>query len=196
MDYLRSLAPLLLRQDDGAPRYLRDAVSANRLFREGDIHFACEFGTYRTATRITTGRYPNTAEAMIFPQGNMIKNKNYLAIPNNAANPAAALVLANYMASIEAQAGKLGFVGYPPGIDLWMLSGKDAEAIEDVAPPHVGVTQKQLDDNAVPDANATLVDIIAHVWRDYVQNGSTDSIDTIVKTAFAERERSRNRVSP
>ena len=113
MDYLRSLAPLLLEGYGGKPRYLEGAVTANRLFREGDIHFTCEFGSYRTATRITTGRYPNSAEATVFPKRNMIKNKNYLAIPNNASNPAAALVLANYMASVEAQASKLGFRRLP-----------------------------------------------------------------------------------
>ena len=67
MDYLKSLKPFLLQGDDGKPTYLEDAVAANRLFRQGDIHFACEFGTYRTATRITTGRYSNSAEALIFP---------------------------------------------------------------------------------------------------------------------------------
>ena len=185
LTYLKSLSSLLLTDDRGEPRYLDNSVTASRLFREGRIHFTCEFGTYRTATRITTGRYPATAEAMIFPKANMIKNKNYLAIPGNASNPAAALVLANYLASVEAQASKLGFVGYPPGIDLWMLNKQDAQKIRAIAPPHIGVTQEELDANAVPDANATLVEIIATVWRDAVLTESTEPIDAIVKAAFA-----------
>ena len=114
----------------------------------------------------------------------MIKNKNYLAIPGNAANPAAALVLANYMASIDAQASKLGFVGYLPGIDLWVLNREDAKAIEAAAPPHIGITQEQLDENAVPDANATLFEIIAVVWRDFVLNDSREPLEVIVGAAF------------
>jgi len=184
MDYLKSLAPLLVKDEDGKPRYLADDTAANVLFRAGTTHFTCAFGTYGAATRITTGHYPNTAEAMIFPKDTMIKNKNFLAIPGNASHPAAALVLANYMASVEAQAGKLRFAGYPAGIDQWMLSSDDAETISNAAPPHVGVTQSELDANAVPDINASLIDIVVSVWRAYVEERSTQTIADLVTAAY------------
>lgn len=186
MDYLKSLEPFLYSEDNGEPHYPSDAKASDTLFREGKTHFTCEFGTYAAATKVATGHYPNTAEAMIFPKALMIKNKNYLAIPSNAANPAAALVLANYLSSIEAQAGKLRVVGFPTGIDHWMLSGDDIKSIESAAPPHVGVTQAQLDTNAVPDTNASLVDIINTVWRGYIENGSDQTIEELVADAYAK----------
>ena len=188
MDYLKALAPLLLKDDSGAPRYIADEVESNVLFRAGTTHFTCAFGTYAAATKITTGRYPTSAEAMIFPKDMMIKNKSFLAIPGNAAHPAAALVLANYMASVEAQAGKLSFVGYPPGIDHWMLDSEEAEKMAHAAPPHVGVTQAELDSNATPDINASLIDIVVSVWKDYVRDGSTETVADLVSVAYPRND--------
>ncbi len=187
MAYLKSLEPYLFTDPDGKHRYPADSKAADVLFRNGDIHFTCQFGTYAAATKVATGHYPDTAEAMIFPRGLMIKNKNFLAIPSNAANPAAALVLANYMSSVEAQVGKLGFVGYPTGIDHWMLDKTGLEAIEKAAPPHLGVTQEQLDANAAPETNASLLEIINAVWREHIGNASDRSIDDLVSDAYAKR---------
>lgn len=184
--YLRSLKPHLLRDDSGDVRYLVNALEADGLFRDGAVHFVCAFGTYKTASRITTGRYPATTEAMIFPKGLMIKTKTFLAIPVNASHPAAALVLANHLASVDAQASMLGVVGYAPGIDLWMLQENDAKTIEAAAPPHVGVTQKELDANAVADAHASLIDIIATAWRVHVLEGKTDGLEETIRNAMAE----------
>jgi putative spermidine/putrescine transport system substrate-binding protein len=185
MNYLKSLEPLLLSDKTGMPRYVRDTTTAEGLFRDGEIHFTCDFGTYGAATKIAIGHYPETAEAMIFPKGHMIKNKSFLAIPSNASNPAAALVFANYMASVEAQAKKLGFVGYPPGVDHWMLSSKDVKTIANAAPPHVGVTQAELDANAVPDTNASLVEVIEAVWLGHIGRGSTESVEALVAAALS-----------
>ena len=98
------------------------------MFLNGEIDMACKFGLYAVATGLSNGTYPEGAEAFIFPEGNMIKNKNYLGVPSNAPNPAAAMVMANFMASVEAQATKLKFTGMPPGIDPWKLSDADAQA--------------------------------------------------------------------
>lgn len=188
MTYLKSLGPLLFKNSNGKPHYAVDAKAADTLFREGKTHFTCEFGTYAAATKIATGHYPATAEAMVFPKGLMIKNKNFLAIPSNTAHPAAAIVLANYMSSVEAQASKLGFVGYPTGIDHWMLKKEDISAIEKVAPPHIGVTQSELDANAVPDTNATLVEIINEVWRAHIEGASDKSIEELVTDAYPKSD--------
>ncbi len=182
--FLRSLQPHLLHDDNGDVHYLADAIAADRHFRDGDIHFTCAFGTYKTASRITTGRYPDTAEAMIFPKDLMIRTKTFLAIPASAAHPAAALVFANYMASVDAQASKLRVVGYPPGVDLWTLKESNSKAIEAAAPPHVGVTQNELDANAVPDAHATLIDIVAAAWQAHVLEGSTDGLEDTIAAAI------------
>lgn len=185
LDYLKALEPLLLDGQDGTARHPENADGTSAAFRNGEITINCQFGLYAVATNRSIGKYPQTAEEIVFPEGLMIKNKNYLAIPSNAPNPAAALVFANYMSSVESQVSKLKNIGYPAGIDGWMLDEADQKALEEAAPPHFGLTQADLDANIAPDTNASLVDIIEASWIQYIEQGSDKSIAEIVKDAYA-----------
>lgn len=185
MEYLREIEPLLLGGDSGNARYPEDPNALNGLFLNGEIDFSCQFGLYGVATGLRDGTYPEGAEQFIFPEGNMIKNKNYLVIPANAPNPAAAMVMANYMASVDSQATKLEIAGMPPGVDPWRLSDEDAARLDAASPGLVGVTQAELDANTAPDTNATLVDVIEATWLEYIERDSEESISSIVATAVA-----------
>jgi len=183
LEYLKELEPLLLGGSGGAPRYPEDIAALDGLFLNGEIDFNCKFGLYAVATGLSQGTYPEAAREFVFPEGNMIKNKNYLAIPANAPNPAAALALADYMTSVDAQISKLEFTGMPAGIDPWLLSEEDVAALEAASPGHIGVDAADLDANIAPDTNATLVDVIEATWLEYIERKSTDSIETIVARA-------------
>lgn len=185
LEYLKAVEPLLLGGQGGAPRYPEDGAALDGMFLNGEVNFDCKFGLYAVATGLTQGTYPAAAQEFIFPEGNMIKNKNYIAIPANAPNPAAALVLADYMTTVPAQISKLQMTGMPAGIDPWLLSAEDAEALAAASPGHTGVTGADLDANIAPDTNATLVDVIEATWLDYIERDSTDSIETIVTRAVA-----------
>lgn len=185
MEYLKSLEPHLLGAQGGNARYPEDPKTLEGLFLNGEIDFACRFGLYSVATGLRDGTYPEGAEQFVFPKDNMIKNKNYLVIPSNAPNPAAAMVMANYMASVEAQSSKLEVAGMPPGIDPWKLSDADAAKLDEASPGLIGVTQAELDANTAPDTNATLVDVIEATWLEYIERDSSDSIESIVENAVA-----------
>lgn len=185
IEYLQEIAPLLLGAGSGTPRYPADNSALDGLFLNGEIDFNCQFGLYSVATGLSTGTYPEQARQFVFPEGNMIKNKNYLVIPGNAPNSAAALVLANWMTSVDAQASKLELVGMPAGIDSFMLSAEDAQRIADASPGLVGVTQAELDANTAPDTNATLVDVIEATWLEVLERGNTAPIAEIVANAYA-----------
>lgn len=185
MEYLKSIDPLLLGASSGNARYPEDATALNGLFLNGEIDFSCNFGLYGVAIGLRDGTFPEGAEQFIFPEGNMIKNKNYLVIPGNAPNPAAALVMTNYMASVDAQASKLEIAGMPPGIDPWTLTDDEVARLTEASPGFVGITQADLDANTAPDTNATLVDVIEATWLEYIERDSTDSIEVIVERAVA-----------
>ena len=184
MEYLKALEPHLLGAG-GTARYPEDPKALDGLFLNGEIDFSCQFGLYGVATGLRDGTYPEGAEQFVFPEGNMIKNKNYLVIPGNAPNPAAAMVMANYMASVDSQATKLEIAGMPPGIDPWTLSAADSAKLDAASPGLVGVTQADLDANTAPDTNATLVDVIEATWLEYIERDSSESIETIVANAVA-----------
>ncbi|MEP2531490.1 ABC transporter substrate-binding protein [Shimia sp.] len=183
LEYLEALEPHLLGAQSGNARYAEDNGALDGLFLNGEIDIACKFGLYAVATGLSNGTYPEGAEAIVFPEGNMIKNKNYLAIPANAPNPAASLVMTNYMSSVEAQVTKLKFTGMPPGVDPWKLSEADVAALTEASPGLIGVTQADLDANTAPDTNATLVDVIEATWLEYIERDSSDGIDVIVARA-------------
>ncbi len=183
IEYLKTIEPLLLGAQSGNARYPEDNAALDGMFLNGEIDFACKFGLYAVATGLSTGTYPEAAEAFVFPEGNMIKNKNYLAIPSNAPNPAAAMIMVNYMTSVEAQTSKLEFTGMPPGIDLWKLDEAQVAALTEASPGLIGVTQSELDANTAPDTNATLVDVIEATWLEYIERDSSDDIPTIVARA-------------
>lgn len=184
LEYLKSLDPLLLGAQSGNARYAEDTAALDGMFLNGEIDMACKFGLYAVAVGLSTGTYPEAAEAFIFPEGNMIKNKNYLAIPANAPNPAAALIMIDYMTSADAQTSKLKFTGMPPGIDPWKVSEAEGHALTNASPGLSGVTQADLDANTAPDTNASLVDVIEATWLEYIERDSTDSIDAIVARAY------------
>ncbi len=183
IEYLNTLEPLLLGGQNGNTRYAEDNAALDGMFLNGEVDFACKFGLYAVATGLNNGTYPEGAEAFVFPEDNMIKNKNYLAIPSNAPNPAAAMIMANYMTSVEAQVSKLQFTGMPPGVDPWKLEAAQVESLTDASPGLIGVTQAELDANTAPDTNATLVDVIEATWLDYIERDSEDDIATIVARA-------------
>lgn len=115
LEYLKSLEPVLLGAQSGNARYAEDNAALDGMFLNGEVDMACKFGLYAVATGLNNGTYPEGAEAFVFPQGNMIKNKNYLAIPGNAPNPAAALVMVDYMTSVDAQGQQAEVYRYASG---------------------------------------------------------------------------------
>lgn len=183
LEYLKSIEPLMLGGPNGNTRYPEDESALDGLLLNGEVDFSCKFGLYAVAVGLANGNMPEGAEAFVFPEGNMIKNKNYLAIPANAPNPAAALVMANYMSSIESQASKLAMTGMPPGVDPWLLDANQVQALNAASPGLVGITQAELDANTAPDTNATLVDVIEATWLEYIERDSSDDIATIVVRA-------------
>lgn len=186
IEYLKSLEPLLLGGANGNPRYPENSDELDNLFLNSEVHFDCKFGVFANHNGLITGTYPELAEEIIFPVGNMIKNKNYLTVPLNSPHPAAALVAINYFSSVGAQASKLQAAGMPVGLDLWRLNDEDAAEIAAAAPPHYGVTQQELDDNIAPDTNASLVDVIEATWLAVIERKDDKPLADIVAEVSGE----------
>lgn len=180
MDYLKAVEPYL----NGEGRYPENIAALDSMFLNGEVDMACKFGIYAVTTDVGTGTWPEGAQAFVFPEGNMIKNKNFLAIPSNAPNPAGALMVANWMSSVDAQTSKLADVGMPVGIDPFLLDDEDAAAIDAASPGLVGITQAELDENAAPDTNATLVDVIEAVWLEVIERDNAAPLEQIVAEAY------------
>lgn len=190
-EYLQRIEPFLLGGGGadgqrGSPIYPEDQNGLAALFVNGEIDMMCRFGMYNTAIQVENGAFPETAENIIFPTDGMLKNKNFIGVPLNAPNPAAAMVLANVLASVDNQISKLGVIGYPLGIDAALLSADVQAEIDAVAPSLMGITYDELGAVTVPDTNASLVDIIEGTWIQFIER-RTGSIADAVNAAYEGR---------
>lgn len=191
-EYLKRIEPYLLGGGGregarGNPIYPVDQNAQQTLMVNGQVDMVCRFGKYHAAVEIQNGRLPRTVQNVIFPKEGMISNKNYVVIPSNSPSPAAALVLANLLASAENQASKLKEIGYVMGVDSGKLSAAEREAAAKSAPALPGPTLEQLNDNATPDTNASLVTVIEGVWLEYIERQSTKPLETIIREVWAAR---------
>lgn len=190
-EYLQRIEPFLLGGGGadgqrGSPIYPEDQNALEALFVNGEIDMACRFGLYNTAVAVETGRFPESAENVIFPESGMIKNKNFIGVPVNAPNPAAAMVLANLLASPENQLSKLGAIGYVMGIDPDLLSPEQQAQIDEIAPSLMGITYDELGAATVPDTNASLVGIIEGTWIEFIER-RTGSLEDVIQQVYADR---------
>jgi putative spermidine/putrescine transport system substrate-binding protein len=93
--YLNEIKPFLWR---GGETYPASPKEADRLFANSEIDFTMSYGPSFASERIARGEYPATTRTFVFAEGT-IGNYSYLAIPFNAANPGAALVVINHLMS-------------------------------------------------------------------------------------------------
>lgn len=132
-DYLADLEPYLWREGQTYPETENDL---HALLANGEVDLSLTQAATGAGTLIAEGLLPDTARAFVFDD-NMIGDTNYVAIPSNAPNRAAALVLANLLLEPELQARQIlpdsGFgLGY--GIDVTRVEDPAArEALEESA---------------------------------------------------------------
>jgi putative spermidine/putrescine transport system substrate-binding protein len=160
-DLLNSWEPNLWRAGETYPA---GPAELHELFANGEVDFDMEnagAGSY-----IESGLIPPTSQAFTFDE-NMIGDFNYVAIPYNAPNKAAALVLANLILRPDRQAAQVvpsnGF-GLSYGIDVNTVTDEDMLAAIEEAAANMG-------DGAAPAAElaASLVSDIAAEYQALIE---------------------------
>jgi putative thiamine transport system substrate-binding protein len=101
-EYLDRLHPYLWRAGKSFPQ---NGPAARRLIADGEADIAFAFNPAEASAAIAQGLLPRTARTIAFAGGS-IGNSHFLAIPANASEPEAAMVVADFLLSAEAQARK------------------------------------------------------------------------------------------
>lgn len=165
--YLRRLAPCLWR---GGSTYPRDENRLHQLFANDEVDLSLTQATAGPGSLIDAGAIPGTSRTFVF-DANMIGDYNYVAIPRNAPNPAAALVLANLLLEPEFQAAQIrpesGF-GLGFAIDPRRVGDPDARAALAAAAAARGDNATPVADlkrALAPDADPRYQDLIEREWR-------------------------------
>lgn len=100
--YLEALHPLLWR---GGQTFPASGNAQIQLLDDGEVDIAISFYPSDAASLILNGRLPESARVFVL-EGGTIGNTHFVAIPFNARSKQAAMVVANFLLSPEAQAHK------------------------------------------------------------------------------------------
>lgn len=85
--------------------YPESHTRQQELFANGEVWFDMAYNPAEASSLIENGRYPETTRTFVFETGT-IANTHYVAIPYNSSHKAAAMVVANFLLSPEAQLSK------------------------------------------------------------------------------------------
>jgi putative thiamine transport system substrate-binding protein len=129
--WLEQLTPLLWL---GGGSYPANYPELRQLLNDGEIDIAMAFNPGEASAAITQGLLPETVRTYVF-NGGSLANTHFVAIPFNASAPEAAMVVADFLMSAEAQARKQdpGVWGDPTVLAVDRLSEPD-RALFDALP--------------------------------------------------------------
>lgn len=169
-DYFNEIKPYLWRQGETYPK---DENELHSLFANKEVDFSITQAIVGAGALIEQGLVPETSRAFVF-DNYMIGDFNYLGIPSNAPNKAAALVLANLILEPEFQAAQIlpenGF-GLGFGIDVNRVTDPEAVALLQDAAQKLGdaaTSPIDLAKSLVGDSAADYQGLVEEGWRQYV----------------------------
>jgi putative spermidine/putrescine transport system substrate-binding protein len=169
-EYFNEIKPYLWREGETYPK---DENELHSLFANKEVDFSITQAIVGAGALIEQGLVPETARAFVFDQY-MIGDFNYVGIPSNAPNKAAALVLANLILEPEFQAAQIlpenGF-GLGFGIDVNRVADPaDVAVLEDAATKlgDAATPAADLAKSLAGDTAAQYQTEVEEGWRQYV----------------------------
>ncbi len=145
--YINELKPYLWRKGAVFPE---SVAQMHQLFANGELWFTLSNNDAEVDSKIQEGLFPKSSMAYV-PSFGSIQNSHYIGIPVNSGNKEAAMVVANTLISVEAQAKKMDPTVWGDGtiLDLSKLSENDKIKFERIptrkkSPKRVEIQTKAL----------------------------------------------------
>ena len=160
---LNAVEPSLWR---GGSTYPASGPEVEKLFAGGEIDAYLTYGSSGIGAQVEKGTLPKTTSSAVFDAGN-IGNYSFTAIPKNAADKAAAKVLANLLLSPEAalvNAGPEG-AGFTSAIDLSRLPAAQRAEFEKLAESPYQVPPAELAAKTLPEVSSDYVNQLEKDWK-------------------------------
>ncbi len=162
-DYLNRIKPNLWQK--GAT-YPEAAAKLDQLFADGEVNFTMNYSPTAGSVGAASGKYPKTTRTFYLDAGT-IANTSYITIPFNAKNKEAALVLANFLESPEAQLEKAKQTrsGDSTVLDFTRLPDASRTAFKNIPLDEATIPSAELAMHALPELPAAYVDRIEKDWQ-------------------------------
>lgn len=165
-DWLNTVKPFLWQKGQTYPR---DSAFLDTLFARGEVAFAMSYHPPHAQNMIIEGSYPDTVRTFALKDGSIF-NTHFTAIAFNAPNKAGAMVLANFLVSVDAQISKFQPKNWGdfPALDLSRLTSPDRQRFETVDLGRATLAPDQLAAVAVPEIPAQYLEALEQDWKTYV----------------------------
>ncbi|MBI1386084.1 MAG: ABC transporter substrate-binding protein [Rhizobiales bacterium] len=163
---LRELEPSLWRKGETYPT---DRAAMHQLFANGEVDFTLATHPDSVGSDIESGTFPPTTGSYVL-DGGTVGDVHYVAIPFNSANKAAAIVLANFLISPEAQYEKSRpeVWGVRTALDLTRVPAEWATKFANLPRHPAVVDDAALARGALPQPNSEWIKPLEDGWREEV----------------------------
>ncbi|MEF2144892.1 MAG: ABC transporter substrate-binding protein [Desulfovibrionaceae bacterium] len=164
--YLNDIKPYLWEQGRAYPQ---ESAALDTLFQRGEVDMGMSYHPLHAQSKILEGTYPDTIRTFVMREG-AIFNLHFTAIPFNASNIPAAMVLANFLLSPEAQLSKLAPENWGdfPCIDLNRLEPGVREAFLTMNLGAATLPAPELSAVAVPEIPSAYLEALEKGWEEHV----------------------------
>lgn len=152
--------------------YPDSPVKMNSLFADGEIDFSFSYSQGEASQNILNGTFPDTARTYIFDDGT-IANTHFVAIPYNAKDKAAAMVVANFLLSPEAQLEKTApdVWGDFPAIHIARLPAEWQKRFRERPSGPATLSDTELQSHQLPELPSTILMTLEKGWKEHVLKG-------------------------
>jgi putative spermidine/putrescine transport system substrate-binding protein len=162
-DRLNDVEPSLWR---AGKTYPAGQEEVQKLFAGDEVDAYLTYGSSAVGGLVEKGELPKTTRSAVFEDGN-IGNYSFTAIPYNAADKEAAMVLANLLLTPEAaleNAGPKG-AGFTSAIDLAKLPAAERAKFEAFQESPYQVPAAELAEKTLPEVTAEYVNRLEKDWK-------------------------------
>ncbi len=165
-EFLNDIEPYLWR--DGQT-YPETHAQHDDLFSNGEVSFNMAYNPAEASSKVEAGRFPETTRTFVFESGTLA-NTHYVAIPFNSPNKAAAMVLADFLLSPEAQLSKADTAnwGDRPAIDVNRTAVEWQTAFTDLPRGVATLSDAELAQYRVPELQAPWRIAAEQAWEENV----------------------------
>ena len=161
--YLQDMAPYLWQKGETYPKSI---AALELLFERGEVALNMSYHQAHAANKILEGKYPESVRTFVMQEGS-IYNTHFTAIAYNASNIAGAMVVADFLASPEAQLSKNNPQNWGDFtvLDMKKLSPDMVKAFEALDLGAATLPLEQLSSAAVPEIPAEYLTRLESDWQ-------------------------------
>lgn len=163
---LNEMKPYLWRQGKTYPNAI---ATLAQLFANKEVALYFDYDPAIFGINVENGTFPETTRSYGLEDGT-IGNTNYVTIPYNSPNKAAAMVLANFLMSFDAQyeKAKPAVWGTAPAINLTTLSANDQKTFRALPRNLSVVAPEELAKQTLPELHPDWISAIETGWQENV----------------------------